>query len=273
MSLGSLTPSDPLVTNPDPRLDTSVLDVIHGTDGRDEIRGTTGDDYIIAGAGRDFYVLGGGGADTFEVNFGDEIVRIADFTLGMDLIALENPDVLATATIYESNGRLDIRLSDGTLIRIDGLTLAGAERAFIFRNIPKSRLPDPTDPAPPADPLVANTDARLDTNAMNVIEGTAAPDDIAGTDGADYIIHNLCFCPGDNWEQRTTVSGYSASDRPHGCLLAWRPGYLREPEEQLQAAAPLRSSNTFRRMFDTLSDEPDIEYTMINPCGGSSNAG
>lgn len=67
------------------------MNLIKGTSGRDNIIGTEGRDYIIAGAGQDFYVLGGAGADVFEVNLGDEVIRIADFTLGEDVISLETP--------------------------------------------------------------------------------------------------------------------------------------------------------------------------------------
>ena len=183
---------EPLVQNTDARVQQANFNVIEGTEARDDISGTGAADYIIAGGGPDFFVKGGAGKDTFEVNYGDEIVRIADFEVGQDVIALEDRSVLDDATAQEANGRLDVRLPDDTLIRVDGLTLADMEGAFVFRFVTEDELPldtDPTpDPEPDPEPLVQNTDARVQQANFNVIEGTEARDDISGTGAADYII-------------------------------------------------------------------------------------
>lgn len=164
-----------------------ALNLIEGTDERDNIVGTDSSDYIIAGGGRDFYVLGGDGADAFEVNYGDSVVRIADFVLGEDVVVLENQSVLDGASFRENGDRLDVVLEDGTLIRVNGVTEAEASDMFVFRS-----EPEPTDtsgPAAPADPPAP--DAPHDPLAsadMNLIEGTDERDAIRGTDASDYII-------------------------------------------------------------------------------------
>ncbi|MEM8979828.1 MAG: hypothetical protein AAGD04_10110 [Pseudomonadota bacterium] len=202
-----IAPLDPvlannLVQNTDSRLDHSAMNVITGTDGRDDIVGTGGDDYIIAGAGKDFFVRSGVGNDTFEVNLGDDVVRIADFKVGSDVIALESKAVLDAATITQGAGRLDVRLSDGTLIRVENLRIEDVPQAFIFRNVPPEDLILPEAPQMPETPqipempqapshpegLVTNTDARLDKTAFNLIEGTDMRDKIIGSDGDDYIV-------------------------------------------------------------------------------------
>lgn len=151
--------------------------IIEGTEGRDNIIGTYGADYIIAGAGSDFYVLGGDGADVFEVNYGDEIIRIADFELGVDLISLADETVLAEARVstHGAQGQnLDVRLSDNTLIRVNNVTADDLDNLFTFRALAEEETP----PEEGAEEVVE----------FNVIEGTDGRDDITGTSGRDYII-------------------------------------------------------------------------------------
>lgn len=182
-------PIDPaLIANLDPRLDASSYNLVLGTAARDKIRGTWGDDYIVAGAGNDYYVAGGSGRDVFEVNRGDDVVRVADFHFGFDLIALEDEGVLRGATLRHdaARDRLDVRFSDGTLLRIDDLGIEEFEASVVFRHVaPEDAWVEPAVVVD--DGLTANDDARLDRAALNVIEGTDGRDDIAGTSGDDYV--------------------------------------------------------------------------------------
>ncbi|CUH80843.1 Poly(beta-D-mannuronate) C5 epimerase 5 [Tritonibacter multivorans] len=152
----------------------TAMNVVAGTDGRDNIIGTDEADYIIAGGGQDFYLLGGGGADAFEVNYGDDVVRIADFELGQDKIVLNDPSVLDGATFTQDGTRFDIRLKDGTLVRIDGVTTADLGEIFAF----KADLPSDS----------INFDPIASDSSVNLIEGTDGRDKIFGSDGDDYII-------------------------------------------------------------------------------------
>ena len=155
------------------------MNVIVGTDERDAIRGTAENDYIIAGAGTDFYILGGAGHDIFEVNYGDEVVRIADFTLGEDIIALEDVSVLETATFKQNGDRFDVVLKDGTLIRVNGVTEDDIDDMFVFRS----------DDGGVSDDKVSEEDHDpLAQSKMNVIVGTDERDAIRGTAENDYII-------------------------------------------------------------------------------------
>ncbi|SFI66577.1 hypothetical protein [Celeribacter neptunius] len=151
---------------------------IYGTASGDKIFGTDGDDYIVAGAGKDFWVAGGAGADMFEVNYGDQVVRIADFVVGEDHIALADISVLDGATFEQDGDRFDITLRDSTLIRVDGVTAADIGELFAFRSDVVGG--DATPEAGTFDPL--------DTTALNVITGTEDRDKIIGTCDDDYII-------------------------------------------------------------------------------------
>lgn len=152
----------------------AATNVIAGTDDRDNIVGTSEADYIIAGGGQDFYLLGGEGADAFEVNYGDDIVRIADFELGQDMIVLNDQSVLEGATFTQTGTRFDIRLSDGTLVRIDNATEADIGQIFTFKDdVPSDSI---------------DTGGFDPDSTANLIEGTDGSDKIFGSDGDDYII-------------------------------------------------------------------------------------
>lgn len=63
-------------------------DIIHSTGGDNRIYGGDGDNIIWAGSGDDV-VTGNAGADTFIFKQGDDTLRITDYTIGEDMLHLE----------------------------------------------------------------------------------------------------------------------------------------------------------------------------------------
>jgi len=94
-------------TSRDKLIGGSGNDFVTGGAGADVILGKAGDDYIIAGAGKDSFVVGGTGQDTFEFSAQSDDIKIADFEVGVDQIALagglEVDDFTASTFVYKGN--------------------------------------------------------------------------------------------------------------------------------------------------------------------------
>lgn len=110
---------------------TDAGETIHGTagndwieaeDGGDVIVAGDGDDYIDAGKGSDAFIVGGNGADTFVFEFGDDILKIADWEDGTDKILLQQGLTFAEAVSVTTNqhGHTEVNFGilDGTYQRI-----------------------------------------------------------------------------------------------------------------------------------------------------------
>ena len=117
-------------------IDAPSLNVIMGTDGRDNLVGTDGDDLIISGAGRFDVVEGGAGADVFYFGFEAldgvrERTTISDYEIGVDVIALAEGVGIASlkqtgnmviAYLDDPQGRDDAIYIRGTDVTIDALS-------------------------------------------------------------------------------------------------------------------------------------------------------
>ena len=53
-------------------------------------------------------------------------------------------------------------------------------------------------------------------------------------------------------------------DRAHGQSVARPAGAVRQLEHGVSAVPRLAAADVFRRIFEALSDEPDLEYAMVD---------
>ena len=110
-------------------IDAPSLNVIMGTDGRDNLVGTDGDDLIISGAGRFDVVEGGAGADVFYFGFEAldgvrERTTISDYEIGVDVIALAEGVGIAS---LKQTGNMVIAYLDDPQGRDDAIYIRGAD--------------------------------------------------------------------------------------------------------------------------------------------------
>ena len=100
-------------------------DYISGGTGNDSIWGGAGNDTLYGGAGNDT-LWGGNGKDNFVFNSGDGNDVIADFTIGEDLLIIEDE-----YSQQYKNGNLILKFNSGTLTIKNIAYSAYSSRAFI----------------------------------------------------------------------------------------------------------------------------------------------
>lgn len=100
-----------------------MFDTVYGGAGNDTMYGGAGNDWLSGGTGLDV-ANGGGSADTFVFTFGDQDLRIADFTAGQgDVLRIDSELLGGTATIAALQERATLT-DAGTVIEFeDGDTI------------------------------------------------------------------------------------------------------------------------------------------------------
>ncbi|PIE14286.1 MAG: calcium-binding protein [Rhodobacterales bacterium] len=153
-------------------------DMMSGGDGDDVLRGGAGADILLDGAGVD-QLYGGAGADIFALSADNQLDRIMDFQIGVDLLDLSSFQMLyslsqlsATATSYGI--RIEFR---GEVIEVHNQAGGPMSLQDVFGN-------GFTGPDRP--PLVI-TQGLSGDDADNTIEGTAGADILNGLGGDDIL--------------------------------------------------------------------------------------
>ncbi len=98
---------------------SDVTFVVTGTRWADTVIGTSGGDVLFGGAGND-QLRGGGGADIFVFDAARSNDRIEDFAVGVDHLYLA--DGVTIASIAERGGSTRVMLSNGSQIRLEGVS-------------------------------------------------------------------------------------------------------------------------------------------------------
>ncbi|SFK71839.1 calcium-binding protein [Falsiroseomonas stagni] len=219
-------------------------DVLLGNDGNDLLLGGDGDDQLRGHAGSDILTTGLG-VDRVYIAKGDGQDRVTDFTLGTDKVVLSGitaADVTAKVAVVSGIAGLQLTLSDGTSLFLEGLSAVTAKQLGLSGSFAAGSTALPATTATVLG--TAGDDWLKGGTGADYLQGGAGSDDLQGLGGNDVLRGGLgddgltggagadlfVFAKGDGQDwvvdfargtDRLRLEGYAAGDLTQAVETRW----------------------------------------------------